>query len=59
MKTIGVIGTGFVGNAVIEGMKHAFDICAYDKKYAGVRRTIRDGIDSTFTNGSLNWMPWL
>jgi len=32
MKTIGIIGLGFVGSAVYEGMKHAFDIVAYDKK---------------------------
>lgn len=28
---IGVIGTGFVGNAVVEGMRHAFDVLGYDK----------------------------
>ena len=32
MKTIGIIGQGFVGTAVYEGMKHAFDIATYDKK---------------------------
>jgi len=32
MINIGVIGTGFVGTAVIEGMKHAFEIFSYDKK---------------------------
>lgn len=31
MRTIGIIGKGFVGTAVYEGMKHAFDIMAYDK----------------------------
>ena len=31
MNTIGVIGTGFVGTAVMEGMRHAFEIWAYDK----------------------------
>lgn len=30
--TIGVIGTGFVGTAVIEGMKQCFQIISYDKK---------------------------
>jgi len=29
--TIGIIGTGFVGTAVMEGMRHAFEIWAYDK----------------------------
>lgn len=31
MKSIGIIGTGFVGTAVYEGMKHAFRIFTYDK----------------------------
>jgi len=30
MKTIGIVGKGFVGTAVFEGMKHAFDVIAYD-----------------------------
>lgn len=31
MKNIGIIGLGFVGTAVLEGMKHAFNITTYDK----------------------------
>lgn len=31
MKTLGIIGLGFVGSAVYDGMKHAFDIVGYDK----------------------------
>jgi len=31
MKSIGVIGVGFVGTAIIEGMRHAFRVVAYDK----------------------------
>jgi UDPglucose 6-dehydrogenase len=31
MDTIGIIGRGFVGQAVFDGMKHAFDIVSYDK----------------------------
>lgn len=31
MKSIGIIGCGFVGSAVREGMSHAFDIYSYDK----------------------------
>ena len=31
MNTIGIIGRGFVGQAVFDGMKHAFDIVSYDK----------------------------
>jgi UDPglucose 6-dehydrogenase len=31
MKTIGIVGLGFVGTAVFEGMKHAFNIIGYDK----------------------------
>lgn len=30
-QTIGIIGLGFVGTAVAEGMKHAVSIAAYDK----------------------------
>ena len=30
MKTIGIVGRGFVGNAIFEGMKHAFDVRCYD-----------------------------
>lgn len=33
MKNIGVIGHGFVGNALSEGMKHCFRVYIYDKKY--------------------------
>lgn len=32
MDTIGIIGQGFVGTAIFEGMKHAFEIWAYDIK---------------------------
>lgn len=32
MKTIGIIGLGFVGGALYEGMKHAFEIVVYDKE---------------------------
>lgn len=31
MNTLGIIGQGFVGNAVRLGMQHVFDIKAYDK----------------------------
>lgn len=31
MKNIGIIGQGFVGTAVYEGMRHAFNIHTYDK----------------------------
>ena len=32
MKSIGIIGVGFVGGAVRQGMVHAFDVCCYDKE---------------------------
>jgi nucleotide sugar dehydrogenase len=32
MKTIGIVGLGFVGMALAKGMKHAFDIIGYDIK---------------------------
>jgi len=31
MRTIGLVGVGFVGNAVLEGMIHAFKVQCYDK----------------------------
>lgn len=31
MKTIGIIGLGFVGTAVLKGMSHAFEIRCFDK----------------------------
>ena len=32
MKSIGIVGVGFVGGAVKQGMSHAFDIYSYDKQ---------------------------
>ena len=32
MKSIGIVGQGFVGTAVREGTKHALNIVTYDKK---------------------------
>ena len=32
MKSIGIIGVGFVGGAVKQGMSHAFEIYSYDKQ---------------------------
>jgi nucleotide sugar dehydrogenase len=32
MSPVGIIGQGFVGTAVREGLRHAFDIWTYDKK---------------------------
>jgi UDPglucose 6-dehydrogenase len=31
MKKIGLVGRGFVGNAVLKGMEHAFNVAYYDK----------------------------
>jgi UDPglucose 6-dehydrogenase len=31
MKSIGIIGRGFVGTAVMEGMRHAFEVYSWDK----------------------------
>ena len=37
MKSIGVVGCcGFVGSAVVEGMRHAFQVWGYDKKCDGI-----------------------
>jgi len=43
MKKIGVIGKGFVGEALFEGMKHAFEPIVYDKKNADVVEGHNDG----------------
>jgi nucleotide sugar dehydrogenase len=32
MSPVGIVGQGFVGTAVREGLRHAFDIWTYDKK---------------------------
>jgi len=40
MNSIGIIGQGFVGGAVFDGMCHAFDITAYDIK-TGITGTKR------------------
>ena len=51
-KIIGVIGKGFVGTALLEGMRHAFSIVGYDKQH-GTFVADSNGIDS-FT-GSKGW----
>ena len=33
MKNIGIIGQGFVGTAIRDGLVHAFGVVTYDKKY--------------------------
>lgn len=51
MKTIGIIGQGFVGNAVRIGMQHVFDIKAYDKdsnKFSNV-----NGIEDVVLNADI------
>jgi hypothetical protein len=46
MKTIGIVGcSGFMGNAVCCGMKHAFEIIGYDKKDPTCIHHIGHGID--------------
>ena len=53
MEKIGVIGQGFVGNAVREGMKNYYDVLAYDKdpnKFSNVSciQEIIKKVDITF-----------
>lgn len=38
MKRIGVIGCGFVGTAVAQGMEHAFTVFGYDLKWRNLKR---------------------
>lgn len=40
MKNIGIVGVGFVGNAVLEGMRHAFSVYTYDKKDEWIRESV-------------------
>ena len=51
-KIIGVIGKGFVGTALLEGMRHAFSIVGYDKQH-GTFVADSNGIES-FT-GNKGW----
>lgn len=46
---LGIVGKGFVGNAVYEGMKHGFDVIAYDKM---------SGWSSTFENNVFTDNPY-
>lgn len=53
MQKIGIIGQGFVGSAVYEGMKNHFDVLAYDKdpnKFSNVSciQEIVQKVDVTF-----------
>jgi UDPglucose 6-dehydrogenase len=41
-RSIGVIGTGFVGTAVVEGMKHAFTIETYDIEKPSSCSTVKE-----------------
>jgi UDPglucose 6-dehydrogenase len=45
MRTVGIIGQGFVGTAVREGLCHAFDVVTYDKKDG--QRVVTYGREST------------
>jgi UDPglucose 6-dehydrogenase len=40
MKNIGIVGVGFVGNAVLEGMRHCFSVYSYDKKDEWIRESV-------------------
>lgn len=35
MSRIGIVGCGFVGNAIYQGMKHVYPVHIYDKKWGG------------------------
>ena len=51
MKTIGIIGKGFVGTAVYEGMRHAFTVTAYDLStglHHTSSETIHVGVDEGY-----------
>jgi UDPglucose 6-dehydrogenase len=57
MKAIGIIGQGFVGSAVREGMRHAFDVYTYDKKYGKVVYTRT--LDSDQNGNEENAFDWM
>lgn len=50
--TLGVIGKGFVGTALVEGMRHAFKMLVYDKKRGleGVRTNLYEYVNGTPTD---------
>lgn len=48
MKSIGIIGRGFVGTAVFEGLRHAFEIYSYDKA---------KGVANAFKGSPNVWSP--
>jgi len=45
MNNIGIIGRGFVGNALFEGMRHAFGVYSYDKN---LKWSVREGSLETY-----------
>lgn len=56
IKTIGVVGLGFVGTAVLEGFKHAFNVVGYDK-IKGMRHAYRDGQTAeVFVGGQIDYL---
>lgn len=51
-STIGIVGRGFVGTALLEGMKHAFDVASYDKvKGWQFEGSVPAGYDIRYDNG--------
>jgi UDPglucose 6-dehydrogenase len=56
---IGIVGVGFVGWALMEGMKHAFAINAYDKVKGFWRHTYHQLTDPTKDEKIENPLYWL
>lgn len=55
---IGIIGQGFVGTAVREGMRHAFDVWTYDKKDGNMlRRYNKSQHNQEDTEFQVGWPP--
>ena len=45
MKSIGIIGNGFVGNAIYEGLKEHYSILVYDKDATKSKNTFEEVSD--------------
>ena len=45
MKKIGIIGKGFVGNAIFQGLNHYYDLKVYDIDPRRSTHTFEEAID--------------
>lgn len=53
IKTIGIIGQGFVGTAIREKFRNYFEVLAYDKKWSFAKKFSNQGAYRTAYNGNI------